>query len=146
MKPKLLLRIAAIVMLLHDVGHTFGHLTWKQSADPAKQEVIKQMTENKFPFMGTVRGMTEYFDGYGFIATVALLMIAVLLWFASNATAQSADLTRKFVATLSLGLLAIGVLELMYFFPFAATFSLLASLLAFVSYYKLRSDSIAECI
>jgi hypothetical protein len=128
-------------MLLHDVGHTFGHLTWKQSPDPAKQEVIKQMTENKFPFMGTVRGMTEYYDGYGFISTVALLMIAVLLWFASNATAQSANLARKFVAVLSFGLLVIGILELIYFFPFAAAFSLLASVLAFVSYYKLRSNS-----
>ena len=26
MKPKILLRIASIVMLLHDVGHTFGHM------------------------------------------------------------------------------------------------------------------------
>ena len=122
-----------MLILFHAIGHTFGHLTWKQSPDLTKQEVIKQMTENKFPFMGTVRSMTEYYDGFGFIVTIALLMTAVLLWFASNATAQSADLARKFVLSLSIALLAISILELMYFFPFAAAFSVIASALGFYS-------------
>jgi len=38
MKPKLLLRIASIIMLLHDAGHTYGHLTWKQTPDAVPRE------------------------------------------------------------------------------------------------------------
>jgi hypothetical protein len=142
MKPKLLLRIAAVLILFHALGHTYGHLTWKLSPELTKQEVIKQMTENKFPFMGTVRSMTEYYDGFGFIVTVALLMIAVLLWVASNVTAQSVDLARKFVLTLSLALMAFGVLEVIYFFPFAAAFSFIASVLGFYSIVLLTKQKI----
>ena len=140
MKPKLLLRIASVLILFHAIGHSFGHATWKQSADLTKQEVIKQMTENKFPFMGTVRSMTEYYDGFGYIITVVLLMIASLLWFASNATAQNAELARKFIISLSVSLLATGILELIYFFPFAASLSLIASVLGFYSIILLNKQ------
>ncbi len=113
MKPKILLRIASIIMFLHDIGHTFGHLTWKQSPDPAKQEVIKQMTDNKFPFMGAVRSMSDYYDGYGWASTLALLLIAALAW---------------------------GIDELIFFFPFAAAFSLLAFLLTGIAIFQIRNQ------
>lgn len=133
MKPKFLLRTASVVMLLHDFGHTFGALTWKQSDDPAKQEVIKQMTEPKFPFMGTVRSMGEYYDGYGFTCSLALLFIAILLWLLSNVTEQNKKLVRQILTVTSIILLAWGIDELIFFFPFAAAFSLIASGLGFYS-------------
>src|SRR5260221_12106082 len=113
MKPKILLRIASIIMFLHDIGHTFGHLTWKQSPDPAKQEVIKQMTDNKFPFMGAVRSMSDYYDGYGCALTLALLLIAALAW---------------------------GIDELIFFLPCAAAFSLLSFLLTGIAIFQIRNQ------
>ena len=138
MKAKLLLRIASIVMLLHDLGHTFGHLTWKQSPDSAKQEVIKQMTDNKFPFMGAVRSMSEYYDGYGFAATLALLLIAALLWIASGVTEQNRVIVRRILVVVSIILLAWGIDELIFFFPFAASFTLLAFLMTSISIFQLE--------
>ena len=35
MKPKILLRIASILMLLHTAGHTMGALTWKEAPNAA---------------------------------------------------------------------------------------------------------------
>src|SRR5580765_7006959 len=119
MKPKLLLRIVAIVMLLHDAGHTFGHLTWKQSPDAAKQEVIKQMTDNKFPFMGAVRSMGEYYDGYGYASTLALFLLASILWIASGVTEQNKGIVKKILVVVSIVLFAWGIDELIFFFPFA---------------------------
>jgi len=72
------LRLASIVILLHDIGHPFGAPTWKQTTSQTKKQVIKQITDNKFPFMGTIRSMSEYYDGYGFASILALLLIAVI--------------------------------------------------------------------
>ncbi len=127
-------------MFLHDIGHTFGHLTWKQSPDPAKQEVIKQMTDNKFPFMGAVRSMSDYYDGYGWASTLALLLIAAILWIASGVKTESANLVKKILVVLSLILLAWGIDELIFFFPFAAAFSLLAFLLTGIAIFQIRNQ------
>ena len=42
MKPKILLRIASAVVIFHDMGHTLGAVTWRQSPDPIKQMIINQ--------------------------------------------------------------------------------------------------------
>lgn len=141
MEPKTLLRVASIVMLLHDLGHTFGALTWKQSEDPAMQEVIKQMTENKSPFMGAVRSMGEYYDGYGFASALSMLFIAAILWITSNATLQNSGLVKNILIVTSITLLLWGIGELIFFFPFAAAFSLLAFLLTTIAMLKLRNQS-----
>lgn len=52
MKPKLLLRIASIAILIHGLGHIMGHSGWKTPKDPGQQAVVKQMLEYKAPFMG----------------------------------------------------------------------------------------------
>lgn len=120
-------------MFLHDLGHTVGALTWKQTKDPAMQEVIRQKTENKFPFMGAIRSMGEYYDGYGFITTLALLFIAAILWIASTVTPMNVEIIKKILVVASIILLFLGILELVYFFPFAASFSLFAFLLTTIA-------------
>lgn len=138
MKPKLLLRAASVVMLIHDLGHTYGALTWKQSEDPEMQIVIKQMTENKFPFMGAMRSMGEYYDGYGLVTTLALLFIAAVLWITSSVSSQNAGLVIHLLLVTSIILLLWGIVELVYFFPFAALFSLLSFLLTTIAALRLK--------
>jgi hypothetical protein len=92
MKPKLLLRIASIVMILHDVGHMIGSLTWKQAIEPEKQQVIDQMTGHKFPFMGAMRSMGDYYDGYGYASALAILLISIILWIVSGSIVQNPSL------------------------------------------------------
>ncbi len=137
MKPKLLLRTASVLMLLHDMGHTFGALTWKKTEDPVMQEVINQMTGNKFPFMGAVRSMGEYYDGYGFISALAMFFIAAILWIASNISLQNSGIAINILIITSIILLLWGISELIFFFPFAAAFSLLAFLLTVIATMKL---------
>jgi len=141
MNPKILLRIAAIIMLLHAIGHTIGALTWKKTPDVAKQAVIEFMTAHKFPFMGAERSMGEYYEGYGFACTLALLLIVAILWITSNVTPHSIALVKNILVVLSIILLAWGVDELIFFFPFAAAFSLLSFLLTLVATLRLMKPA-----
>ncbi|SRR5258708_958671 len=138
MKSKILLRIASVVMFLHMFGHTFGHLNWNKSVDPARQEVIRQMTVNKFPFMGMMRSMSEYYEGFSLLASLALFLIAATLWVVSGFTVQSTFMVKRILVIVSLTLLAWGIDELVYFFPFAAAFSIIASALTAIAVFKLK--------
>src|SRR5260221_3188663 len=126
MRPEILLRIASIIMLIHTVGHTLGTLGWKKTTDPTKKEVISQMTENKFPFMGASKSMGDAMDGYGFSAIGSLLLVAVLLWLVSNSLGLQTNLIRNILILIAANLLVLGICELIYFFPLAAGFTLFA--------------------
>ena len=141
MKPKILLRIASIVMVLHDIGHMGGSLTWKQAADPEKQQVINQMTEHKFPFMGAMRSMGDYYDGYGYASALAILLISIILWIISDSATQNPNLAKKILIAVSTILLAWGINELIFFFPFAASFSLLAFALTVIAILHLNAGT-----
>ena len=133
MKPKLLLRIAAILILIHGVLHTTGFSQWKQDPDPARHEMIKLMTGQRFPFMGTSRNMGEYYDGFGYAGSIALFLIALLLWIVSSELLSNRSLAKKVIVVVSLSLMAWATDEFIYFFPFAAGLSLTASLCGFGS-------------
>ena len=141
MNPKVLLRIAAILMFLHAVGHTMGALSWKKTPDAEKRAVIESMTAHKFPFMGEERSMAEYYDGYGFACTLALLLITAILWITSNVAPHSIALVKNILFVLSFILLAWGIDELIFFFPFAAAFSLLSFLLTLIATLRLMKPA-----
>ncbi len=142
MKPKLLLRIASVVMFVHVVGHTIGAATWKQATEPAKQEVIRQMVDQRFPFMGMVRSMADYYDGYGYASTISLLLIVALLWILSDLADRNAVIAAKILLPVSLFLLFLGIDEILFFFPFAAALSLLGALLSSLSLLNLRKREV----
>jgi hypothetical protein len=133
MKPKILLRVAAILILIHAVLHTIGFGSWKNDPDPAKHQMIQLMTGQKFPFMGVSRNMGEYYEGFGYACSIALLLIAFLLWVTASEATSNPTLSKKIILILSFGLLFWGVDELIYFFPFAAGLTLLASVCGFWS-------------
>lgn len=84
MKAKTLLRIAAVLMLLHTAGHTIGALTWKQTSNTAMKRVVEGLALGFF-------------------------------------------------------LVFLSVMELIYFFPVAAAFSLLAGISTFFAYTKSKA-------
>jgi hypothetical protein len=144
MKPKLLLRIAAILILIHGVLHTTGFSQWKQDPDPARHEVIKQMTAQKIPFMGTSRNMGEYYDGFGYASSIALILIAVLLWIVSGELSANPSLAKKVIIVISFSLLVWATDELIYFFPFAAGLTLVASICGFGSLLGLAKQETSK--
>ena len=142
MKPKLLLRIAAVLILVHGLLHTTGFSQWKQDPDPARHEVIKQMTGQELPFMGTSRNMGEYYDGFGYCGSIALFLIgALLLIIASNLSSNTA-LAKKIIIALGIALLFWAIDESIYFFPFAVGLTSVASICCFWSFYLLKNKKL----
>ncbi|MCR6638391.1 MAG: hypothetical protein NVV82_05190 [Sporocytophaga sp.] len=140
MNVKLLLRIASGLLIFHLIAHTLGHSGWKRAEEPLKQEIINKMIDHKFPFMGVDKSMGDYFEGYGYAATVALAFMAAVLWLISGAINTNRELSYKILLSLSLALLFWGGIEFIYFFPFAASITLLACLLSLVSAVQLRGN------
>lgn len=138
MNPKILLRTASVIMLLHVIGHTIGHSGWKKAPDPEKQEVITHMTGKSFAFMGAERSMGDYYDGYGYASTLAMLLVIALLWVLSG---ETSPLAQKGVLLVTIFLFGWGVDELIYFFPMAAGFSLVSGLFALISFFQLRKSN-----
>ena len=138
MKPKLLLRLAAIVMTLHLLGHSFGHLTWRKTTEPLKQQVINEMNDHAFYFMGAQHSMGDYYEGYGWLSSIAMILIILLFWLLSSFKEWEGLVVKKVVLVLSLCLLAMGVVEFVFFFAFAAAFSFLAAILSLVAFLQIN--------
>lgn len=139
MKPKYFLWAAITFVIIHLIGHTMGHFTWTDSqGDSLREEVIQRMTEHKFEYMGTNRSMGDYFEGYSALLLIKYLVIVLLLWVISGFAEHQPQTARKLLAPIAMGLMAFGVLEFVYFFPFAAVISTLAGLCTFGSMFGLK--------
>jgi hypothetical protein len=130
---KLALRIAAILMLLHTAGHTMGALTWKNAPNARVAAVVTGMENEHFDFMGRSLTLASFFNGYGFIMIGILLLISILLWLLSSAP------VRSMILLLGLFLVFMAIMEFIYFFPFAAAFSLLAGISTLFAYQKSKA-------
>jgi hypothetical protein len=140
MKPKLLLRIAAILIFVHSVLHTFGFRTWKEAPDPIYKSTVDGMTGHKFPFMGAIHSLGDYYEGFGYSCSIALFLIAIVLWFVSGETIHSANLSKKIIYAVGIALVAWGIDELIYFFPFAAIITLTAAVLTIASGFVIKKN------
>jgi len=141
MKPKLLLRIAAILIFVHAVLHTIGFSGWKDATDPVQKGVIDQMTGHKFPFMGAVHSLGDYYQGFGYGCSIALLLIAVVLWLVSNDLSSNSNLAKKVVLVISYALLLWGIDEYIFFFPFATCITFAACICSRWSVYLMKKSA-----
>ncbi len=60
---KILLRIAAVIMLLHNVGHTIGATGWKKETAEVNRRAIDAMISNEFEFMGQTTTYARFYEG-----------------------------------------------------------------------------------
>ena len=139
MSAKILLRVASGSMIFHLLGHSIGSATWKQTTDPVKQVVIGQMTSHKFPFMGSIRSMADYFDGYGLATSIGLILFALMLWQVSGIVKENGRIAIKFLILITICLLAWSIDEFVFFFPFAACNTLFAAILSFVAIIQIKN-------
>ena len=138
MKPKLLLRIAAVLVLLHTVGHTLGAITWKDAPNAAIGRVITAMQTEHFLFSGRSVTIASFYEGYGYSMIVVLLLITIILWFLSNDAGNRSS--AKYLVLFTVFLLSFGIIEYFYFFALPAVLSILAGLCVLFARIGLNRD------
>ncbi len=121
MTTTLLLRISAVISLLFAIGHSLGGLKrWSPMGD---NEVLKSMETVRFDTMGANRSYLDFFMGFGWSLTVAMLLQSVLLWQLASLARTDAAQVRPMIAAFALATLASGAVAWRFIFPVPALFS-----------------------
>lgn len=139
MNTKVLLRIAAVCILVHLLGHTAGHLGWDQPADPLMQQVVQHMKGHQSSFMGATKSMADYYTGYSLLLWCTYAMTIALLWTAPSYAREHKIIATKVLYPIGITYLVFGIIEYIHFFPFAAAMSLLAGICTLLGIWRIAS-------
>jgi len=121
MTTTLFLRIASIISLAFTAGHTLGGL--KQWSPMGDNDVLRAMTGVRFDTMGTNRSYLDFFMGFGWSISVAMLLQTVLLWQLAALARTDAARVRPIIVVFVLATLVSGVIAWRFIFPVPAFFS-----------------------
>src|SRR6202051_1299710 len=124
MKASMFYRIAAVLLLLLDAGHTSGF----PSSDPKWGVDLSSMRSTHFYIMGFSRTYWDFYVGFGLFVTVFLLLAVVLAWQLGSLPAETLALMRGVAWALPLCFAAITVLSWRYFFILPIVFSMVITL------------------
>jgi hypothetical protein len=117
----LFLRIASAISLIFTLGHTLGGLRkWSPMGD---NEVLRAMTAVRFDTMGANRSYLDFFMGFGWSISVAMVMQTVLLWQMASLARTNPASVRPMIAVIGLATVASGVIAWRFIFPVPALFS-----------------------
>ena len=122
MTTTLFLRIASVISLIFTLGHTAGGLRkWSPMGD---NEVLRAMTAVRFDTMGANRSYLDFYVGFGWSITVAMVMQTVLLWQMASLARTNQASVRPMIAIIALATVACGVIAWRFIFPVPALFSI----------------------
>ncbi|HJZ72343.1 MAG TPA: hypothetical protein VKE51_11425 [Vicinamibacterales bacterium] len=121
MAATLLLRIASVISLVFTAGHSLGGL--QEWSPMGENDVLKAMRAVRFDTMGANRSYLDFFLGFGWSISVAMLLQTMLLWQLAALAQPNAARVRPMIAVFALATLASGVIAWRFVFPVPALFS-----------------------
>ncbi len=124
MRASIFYRIAAILLVLFDVGHTSG-FPW---SDPKWGVDVSAMRSSHFYIMGFSRTYWDFYVGFGLFVSVFFLLAVVLAWQLGGLPPESLARMRATAWTFALCFAAITVLSWKYFFMIPIVFSIVTAL------------------
>jgi hypothetical protein len=124
MKAAVFYRIAAVLVLLLDAGHTSG-FPW---SDPKWGVDLGPMRSTHFDILGFSRTYWDFYVGFGLFVTVFLLLAVVLAWQLGGLPAETLALMRGTAWTFAVCFAAITVLSWRYLFIIPIVFSMVITL------------------
>ncbi len=124
MKASVLYRLAAVLLLLFDAGHTSG-FPW---SDPKWGVDITSMRSTHFDIMGFSRTYWDFYVGFGLFVSVFFLLAVVLAWQLGGLPPDSLARMRGTAWAFALCFAAITVLSWKYFFIIPIVFSIVITL------------------
>jgi hypothetical protein len=124
MRASTLYRIAAVLLLLFDAGHTSG-FPW---SDPKWGVDLGSMRSTHFYIMGFNRTYWDFYLGFGLFVSVFLLLTVVLAWQLGGLPPESLARMRGTAWTFALCFAGITFLSWKYFFMIPIVFSIVTTL------------------
>src|SRR5712675_416816 len=112
MRASVFYRVAAVLLLLFEAGHTSG-FPW---SDPTWGVDLASMRSTHFYIMGFSRTYWDFYVGFGLFVTVFLLLAAVLAWQLGGLAAETLRLMRSTAWAFALCFAVVTVLSWRYFF------------------------------
>lgn len=123
MKPRILYRIAAVLLVLFAVGHTLGFR--QNNPEWGVGSIIGAMQSVHFNAQGFNRTYWDFFSAFGFFFSVFLLFAAVLAWQLGGLTVVSfGTFMRRTAWGLAICFVAIAALSWRYAFTTPIVFSI----------------------
>jgi hypothetical protein len=120
MKAYIFYRVAAVLILLFDLGHTSG-FPW---SDPKWGVDLHAMQSTHFYIFGFSRTYWDFYVGFGLFVTVFLLLAVVLAWQMGGLPAETSAQIRGIAWAFPICFAAISVLSWRYFFILPIVFSI----------------------
>jgi hypothetical protein len=124
MRPSVFYRIASVLLLLFDAGHTSG-FPW---SDPKWGVDLSSIQSTHFYIMGFSRTYWDFYVGFGLFVSVFLLLAVVLAWQLGGLPPESLARLRGTGWAFALCFVAITVLSWRYFFIIPIVFSIVTTL------------------
>ena len=124
MKASMFYRIAAVLLLLLDAGHTSG-FPW---SDPKWGVDLGSMRSTHFYIMGFSRTYWDFYVGFGLFVSAFLLLAVVLAWQLGGLPPESLALMRGTARAFALCFAAITVVSWRYLFIIPIAFSIVITL------------------
>ena len=119
MTSRTLYRIAAVLIVLFDLGHS-ASFPW---SDPAWGVDVGPMRSSHFNVVGFSRTYWDFYVGFGLFNSVFLLLAAILAWQLGNLSAKDATVMRWTAWALAGCFAVVAVLSWMYFFTIPIAFA-----------------------
>jgi hypothetical protein len=136
MTTTLLLRIASVISLVFTVGHSLGGLKkWSPMGD---NEVLRAMTAVHFDTRGAHRSYLDFFMGFGWSISVAMLLQTFLLWQMASLARTDVEHVRPMIAVFALATLATGFIAWRFIFLIPALFSTVLAITLVAAYVVAR--------
>jgi len=124
MRASILYRIAAVLLVLFEAGHTSG-FPW---SDPKWGVDLGSMRSTHFYVMGFSRTYWDFYVGFGLFVSAFLLLAVVLAWQLGGLPPESLAHMRATAWTFALCFAGITVLAWKYFFIIPIVFSVAVTL------------------
>jgi len=121
------LRAASVLTLLIAVGHSLGGL--KKWSPMGPNAVLDAMGSTRFQAMGVSRSYLDFYTGFGWSLSAAMLAQAVLLWQLASLARTHGHAVRPMIMVFALLALANAVISWRLILPLPAALSALLLLI-----------------
>jgi hypothetical protein len=116
MNASVLLRIAAVLILLFGIGHSLGY-PWVGNVTEAQQSALMNAIQtNAAVTMGFMRSYADFHMGFGWIISIFFLVQAIVVWRLASLLSAQPAVARFFSGLFAVQYLAMLVLDYYFFF------------------------------